>query len=244
VAEVSREKVLIVSTSLKHGSRGSSAEVHAIGRLCESEYAKIVEQAMRLIHDYLSRSPALSVGELVAVARRRLEGVAAGLLSQVSDAGSHYEAALNRYRQSFDRFREEALSDIQTGFIGGQDMTTANAPVFNITNSSVGAINTGHVHQIEVSLNHLHQAGKDDAGAALKALTEAILDAQLATEQRDELIEHVAFLGEQATAVPADRKLGMIKRTMETLTQSAGTVSAIAGAWQAAEPIVKSLFGS
>jgi hypothetical protein len=99
------------------------------------------------------------------------------------------------------------------------------------------------VHQIEVSVHHLHQAGKDDASAAFKTLAEAILDAPLADEERGELIEHVAFLSEQAAAHPAYRLPGLIKRTMETLTKGACAVSTIADAWQKAEPIVRSLFG-
>ncbi len=35
----------------------------------------------------------------------------------------------------------------------------------------------------------------------------------------------------------------IIKATLGALSQAAGTVSAMSGAWQAAEPILKSLFG-
>ena len=76
------------------------------------------------------------------------------------------------------------------------------------------------------------------------ALTEAILGASSLDEaQKDELIEQVAFLSEQAVAGAKDRKPGVIKATLGAVSQAAGSISAVAGAWQAAEPILKNLFG-
>jgi hypothetical protein len=75
-------------------------------------------------------------------------------------------------------------------------------------------------------------------------LTEAILtDTSTPDTQKNELVEQVAFLSEQAIASAKDRKPGLIKATFSALTQAAGTVSAMAGAWQAAEPILRSAFG-
>jgi TPR repeat protein len=119
--------------------------------------------------------------------------------------------------------------------------------VFNnirVDNSVIGTINTGNVQAIDVSLTHLHQAGNDQARDALKALTEAILnDTSMTKAQKGELIEQVAFLSEQTTVQPEKRKPGLIKPTLSALTQAAGTVSSIAGAWQAAAPILKSVLG-
>jgi hypothetical protein len=111
-------------------------------------------------------------------------------------------------------------------------------------NSVVGAVNTGFVRDIEVNLTHLHNDGNEKATDALKALTEAILrDPSVDTTHKNDLVEQIAFLSEQAVLAAKDRKSGLIKRTLGTLTQAAGTVTAMGGAWQAAEPILKSLFG-
>jgi hypothetical protein len=97
---------------------------------------------------------------------------------------------------------------------------------------------------IDVSLTHLHNAGNDKARDALKSLTQAILtDASLSDAQRNELLEQIAFLSEQTVVAAPDRKPGLIKATLAALTQATGTVSAIAGAWQATAPILKSIFG-
>jgi hypothetical protein len=112
-----------------------------------------------------------------------------------------------------------------------------------IDNSVVGAINTGNVQTIDVSLSYLHQGGNDKARDALKALTEAILGASsIDHAQKNELLEQVAFLSEQAVAGAKDRKPGVIKATLGAVSQAAGSISAVAGAWQVAEPILSALF--
>jgi hypothetical protein len=120
-------------------------------------------------------------------------------------------------------------------------------PIFNnikVDNSVVAAINTGNVQAIDVNLTYLHSAGNDKAKDALKALTEAILNDQSITDaQKNELVDQISFLSEQTVIGAKGRKPGVIKATLATLTQSANTVSSMAAAWQAAEPILKSLFG-
>jgi hypothetical protein len=119
--------------------------------------------------------------------------------------------------------------------------------IFNniqVDNSVVGAINTGNVRTIDITLTHLHNAGNDKARDALKALIEAILsDHTLSDTQKNDLVEQVAFLSEQTVVAAKDRKPGLIKATLGALTQTAGTVTTMAGAWNAAEPILKTLFG-
>ena len=113
-----------------------------------------------------------------------------------------------------------------------------------VDNSVVGAINTGNVQSIDVYLTHLQSSGNEKARNALKTLTEAILtDPSVSEEQKHELLDQVSFLSEQAVAAAKNRKPGLIKATLKSLTQAATAISAISGAWQAAEPILKSLFG-
>jgi hypothetical protein len=131
-------------------------------------------------------------------------------------------------------------------YMNGRDMTITRGSVYNninVTNSAVGAINTGNVEKIDVSLTHLHNAGRDDAKEALKALTEAIFRATIPENQKGELIEQVAFLSEEAAADADKRRPALVRPVLGALTQAASTISAISGAWQAAEPILRSIFG-
>lgn len=113
-----------------------------------------------------------------------------------------------------------------------------------IDNSVVGAINTGNVQAIDVSLTYLENAGNNKVKDALKALTQAILDDSSITDaQKNELIEQVAFLSEQTVVAAKDRKPGVIKATLSAITQAANTITALGAAWQTAEPMLRSLFG-
>jgi len=113
-----------------------------------------------------------------------------------------------------------------------------------VDNSVVGSINTGNVQAIDVSITYLKDAGNAEVSAALKNLTEAIAnDVALAKAEKDGLLDQVAYLSEQAAGAAKDRKPGMIKAVLSAITQTAGAVNTVAGAWNAAEPIIKSFFG-
>ena len=120
-------------------------------------------------------------------------------------------------------------------------------PILNnirIDNSVVGSLNTGTIGSIEVNISQLKTGGNDQASAALGNLTEKIAGADdIDAAKKNELLDQVAFLTEQAAEAAKDRRPGMIKAATETLAASANAVTSVAGAWQAAEPILRSLFG-
>jgi len=112
--------------------------------------------------------------------------------------------------------------------------TPRGSMIFNnikVDNSTVGAINTGNVRTIDVSLTLLHESGHDHARDALKALTEAILaDQSLSESQKAQMVEQVAFLSEQTVVAAPQRKLGLITATLDALTKGAGAVTTIGAA--------------
>ncbi len=113
-----------------------------------------------------------------------------------------------------------------------------------VDNSVIGAINTANVQTIDVSLSVLNQAGHSQASEALKALTEAVLKEELLDEVlKHEILDQVAFLSEQAIAPAQQRKPGLIKATLASLTLTANAVAAVAAAWPTLQPILKGIFG-
>jgi hypothetical protein len=113
----------------------------------------------------------------------------------------------------------------------------------HIDRSTVGAINTGEVAKIDVSITVLQQAGNKEVSEALKALTQAIIDASdMPEDSKSQTLDQVGYLSEQATAAAKDRKPGVIRATLSAITQTATTVSAVATAWSAAEPILRAHF--
>jgi hypothetical protein len=114
---------------------------------------------------------------------------------------------------------------------------------FKLDNSVVGAINTGNVQTIDATVTQLRGIGEQNAARALQNFTDAILkEGSLTPTQRNELLEQVAFLSEQVTNVKG-RKPSLIRSALEGITRTAGAVSSVAGAWQAAEPIIRAIFG-
>jgi hypothetical protein len=113
-----------------------------------------------------------------------------------------------------------------------------------VANSVVGSINTGNVESIDVSITYLRNAGSQKISDALKQLTEAIVnDGTIAKPEKDQLVDQVAFLSEQAVVAVKDRRPGMIKATLGALDHAAPTISAVAAVWTAAAPLLKTYFG-
>ena len=114
---------------------------------------------------------------------------------------------------------------------------------FKLDNSTVGTINTGNVHTIDTTVTALRKAGIEDAAKALHDFTQAVIaDSSLTTEQKNELIEQVAFLSEQAVS-SKERKPKMIMAALDGITKTAAAVTTVAAAWHAAEPIIRAIFG-
>ncbi|AWW73844.1 hypothetical protein CD351_05320 [Erythrobacter sp. KY5] len=113
-----------------------------------------------------------------------------------------------------------------------------------VQGGTVGAINFGNVNDIQVSLQTLTQNGEIGFADALADVTNAILESnEIAEDQKNELLEQVAFLSSQATSEPNDRKPGMIKSVLGTVSEGAGAVKALSDAWGAVEPLLKGHFG-
>jgi hypothetical protein len=239
-----------MTTRSEFMSRGVGHGVQVVAMVAarlEEVYTSVLDRAMTMIDEFVRRNSELSPAELARTTRPRFEELATTLLGMIpADVPEEQQETRVLYSGTFRRRLDGALRDIEIGFIGGRNVVTKGPIVLNnikIDNSVVGAINTGEVKTIDVNLTNLRNAGREDASAALKALTEAIIsEASIDVALKNDLVEQVAFLTEQAAKRPEDRKPGLIKAAMGALTQVAGTVTAISGAWQAAEPIVRSIF--
>ncbi|NTG38804.1 hypothetical protein G6K91_31570 [Agrobacterium rhizogenes] len=115
-----------------------------------------------------------------------------------------------------------------------------------VDNSVVGSINTGEVGTIDVSITVLEQAGNKELSEALKRLTEAVVNSALGKDDKDTLIDQVAYLSEQAASAAKNRKPGMIRAALnainDTVTKTATTVTTVAAAWHVVGPIITEYF--
>lgn len=124
-----------------------------------------------------------------------------------------------------------------------------NAPVpplyFNnqhvtVSGGTVGAINMDTARDIQVNLETITQNGDLGVADKLADLTNAILNADVADDRaKNDLLEQVAYLTQQASAKPAERKPGAIKAIIAGIKDGAAAISSVAGAWSAVEPLLK-----
>jgi len=101
----------------------------------------------------------------------------------------------------------------------------------SVKDSVVGVINTGQVQQLDVAVDVVRDGGQKELADALQKLSQAVLDApDLAAAQKNEAIEHLSFLAEQA-ALPKEKRqssIGKIVITgLERVVNAAASVSTL-----------------
>lgn len=112
----------------------------------------------------------------------------------------------------------------------------------NVNNSVVGNISTEEVGNIQVSLKKINAGGDPDTAAKLRELTSAILSAEeIDVAKKNEVLEQISLLSEQAALPPQNRKTGIITAAALAIKDIATTITSVASAWEKIEPIIKQL---
>lgn len=129
------------------------------------------------------------------------------------------------------RFPERKLPVIQNAPI------TMNNTILD--RSIVGSVNTGYVHQLEVSMNNVTQVNSDGADR-IKEFAEGVLkDEKLDKQQKEEIIQQLDFLVKQLSLKPEHRNKAVIKSILITISSIVNLSASLITLW---EP-VKALFG-
>ena len=107
-----------------------------------------------------------------------------------------------------------------------------------IDGSVVGAINTGHVQQIDVALSHIKVTGNPKLEEALAEFTAAVAHStELPTQAKNEILEQLATIAEQAATPKESRSWGILK----ALVASVGTqvvTTGLAELWAKIKPML------
>lgn len=122
--------------------------------------------------------------------------------------------------------------------------TTTN---IHISDSQVGLLNTGtieRVQSIDQVVTALHGHGDISMGQALKELSEGIISAkEIADTKKNELLDQLKFLGEQANNEKSKRNSGVIAATLQFLENGLSSIGALSSAWGKWGPIISKFFG-
>jgi hypothetical protein len=113
-----------------------------------------------------------------------------------------------------------------------------------VSDSIVGSVNSGNVEKINVAMTNISGSGNPEFANALKELTESVLQHKDISEaQRQEIIENLAFISEQAERPGSKRKYGLLRSVLTGMKHTIGVASDLAQLWTKFEPILRHFFG-
>lgn len=114
---------------------------------------------------------------------------------------------------------------------------------FRIDRSVIGAVNTAEVAKIEVSMNNIQNQDSTEFTAAIKELTEAFAaNTKLQESKKEELLEILSYLSNQATLPEQQQQKTLIKRMLSRVPQVIGTAADLTTLWVAHHQALVSFF--
>lgn len=123
----------------------------------------------------------------------------------------------------------------------GSNFTLNN---INVSGSTIGAINTGTIRNLDATITIMKGLGESDLAAAVKQLTEAVIASkEIDDSLKNEIAEQLALLSAQATAKAENRSLGVIKSILSGLRGSISVAAGLITIWDKVEPLFRAVFG-
>lgn len=125
----------------------------------------------------------------------------------------------------------------------GPNFNTGNTNYHNVSlsNSVVGAVNTGYVQRLNVAVSTLSQAGQEELADSLKRFSEALLSSrELESEVRTRVLEQLDYLTSGATF---QSPKSVVASILKGIRDSVTTSSALMGLWEKLEPLMKEAIG-
>jgi hypothetical protein len=117
-----------------------------------------------------------------------------------------------------------------------QQTVVNTAPVtFNnirVDRSVVGSINTAQVARIDVAMKNIKNTGNDDVTQAIKELTEAVVNNEkIETDQKNQIIEQLTFLAEQAALPKAQQQTSVITMVLKAVPLTLSAITSLNTLW-------------
>lgn len=136
-----------------------------------------------------------------------------------------------------------ACTAILEKFMGSKDKVE-----IHVYNSTVGVLNAGEIANVEamsINISALSKAGHTEVAQGLRTLAEAVIaSAQLASEQRAEILESLEELSRQAALPPEERmKPGALKALISGVATTIGAAGGAAEVWSTWGEAIRRFFG-
>lgn len=112
----------------------------------------------------------------------------------------------------------------------------------HVTNSEIGVLNTGAVQTIDSTLTVLKSEGNSALAVALQKLSEAVIRASdLTNNQKNESLELLGAMSEEAVAPAPKRKLAVVKAMLAQMASTLAGVASVASAFEDAKAAISAL---
>lgn len=113
----------------------------------------------------------------------------------------------------------------------------------HVTNSEIGVLNTGTIENVDSTVTVLKTAGNAELANAITALTEAVIKStEISVNQKDQALELLGTLSEEAVAPKEKRKLAVVRVLLSELSGVLGGVASLAQVWEKVRTIFQQVF--
>lgn len=114
----------------------------------------------------------------------------------------------------------------------------------NVSNSQLGVLNLGTIQDVELidaRISGLREKNYDEVARAFKEITEAVIAYDGFSKERDrqELVEQISVLAEQASIDRSQRKGGVIKMALGAVAATCATAGSLAEIWSTWGPQIE-----
>lgn len=114
----------------------------------------------------------------------------------------------------------------------------------HVSGSEIGVLNTGTIGNVDSTVTVLKTEGDSELAGAIAGLSEAVIKAgQLSTDQKNQVMELLNALSEEALVPKEKRKLSVVRALLSDLSKVLGNIVNIAELWQKTYLIFKGVFG-
>jgi len=158
------------------------------------------------------------------------------LARQYNHAANRMDAVTGNYGLTPRMPVRERRFIIQTGGV------TLNN--IHVSNSEIGVLNTGTIENVDSTVTVLKSEGSTALAAAVTMLSEAVIkSAEVNAEQKNQILELLGTLSQEAVAPKEKRKLSVARTLLTELSGILSGVSTLAQVWQKVEPLFRQAFG-
>ncbi len=122
------------------------------------------------------------------------------------------------------------------------DLRGRNQPTIHLQNSNVANLNLGaQVGTINAALQTISgdDAASQELARAIEQLTEAVLQASLPTADKQDVVEALSTIAEQAAKKPEERSKGTLKALVAWLPTAISAANNLTTLWDKLGPIIK-----